>query len=404
MNTRDLLDQKAQKLAEARALNTLAETENRDFTPEEQTKWDGLQGDIKSLDNRIERARSLPVAEPVQPETRQAPAFLKNERGTNFPGALKAWLRDGDAGGVKDILVRDSGMEGIELRASNNTDMNIGTDADGGYTVPTGFYNQIIARRSEMSLPDRLGVRRIPGIGTTIDIPYDNEADGEFVSTAEGTDFDQDAPAIGKHQMTLAKYTKYITLSDELMQDTGVNLMGFLSDWVARGQAKTMNSLLLTEVGTNGTAFKTTAASTTLAFGELEDVAINDYVADYLDDSQSVGWVMRPSTFNAVRKIQSASPRMYGTADNVITSNGTLRRGLLEYPVLFSNKAAAIASTAKVAYFGNWNYVGWREGSITILRDPYSAAGTGQLKLWMYFRTVFKVLQGYAIGYLKMKT
>jgi HK97 family phage major capsid protein len=80
-----------------------------------------------------------------------------------------------------------------------------------------------------------------------------------------------------------------------------------------------------------------------------------------------------------------------------------LGRNLLGHPAFFSNKAAAIAATAKVAYFGNWNYVGMREApGFTMLRDPYSAAGTGQVQLWMYFRTVFKVLQADAIGYMAM--
>ena len=52
----------------------------------------------------------------------------------------------------------------------------------------------------------------IPGKGTTVNVPYDNETDGEFVSTGEGSGFDQDAPAIGQAAMTLVKYSKYITL------------------------------------------------------------------------------------------------------------------------------------------------------------------------------------------------
>lgn len=399
MNERELLAQKNAKVEEARKLNAKAEAESRDFTAEEQTQWDVLQNDIKSFDNRITRAQTIPtVNEP------QVPAVLKHARGDNFPNAIKAWMQSGDVSSdLRGMVVRESGRDGIELRASNDTDMNIGTAADGGDTVPTTWYNQIIARRSEMSLPDRLGLFKVPGNGTTVYVPYDNEADGEFITKAEATTFDRDAPALAKATMTLVKYTKYIELSDELMQDTGVNLMAFLTDWVARGQAKTMNDLLLTAVGTGGTAFKTTAASTTLAFGEIEDTALNDTSADYLDDSGSVSWVMRPSTYNAVAKIVSASPRMYGTAEGVIGQNG--QRGLLGYPVFFSNKAAAIASTAKVAYFGNWNYVGWREGNgLVLLRDPYSAASSGQLRLWLYFRTVFTVLQAGAIGYLKMKT
>lgn len=325
-----------------------------------------------------------------------APAVLKNGRGDNFVGAFRAYLKDGDTGAVRPWM---QGNEVLFKNASNNTDMNVGTAADGGVLDPTSLFNKVIARRSEMSLPEKLGVMKIPGKGTTVDVPYDNEADGEFVSTNEAGSFDQDAPAVAKAQMTLVKYSKKITLSVELLEDEDAGLMSFLMDWVARGQAKTMNSLLLTEVGTNGTLFKTTASATAIAAGEPDAVALNDSVAEYLDDSGSVAWVSRASTYAAIKAI-TGSARLYGDGND---GSAGLGRNLLGHPAFFSNKAAAIAATAKVAYFGNWNYVGMREApGFTMLRDPYSAAGTGQVQLWMYFRTVFKVLQADAIGYMAM--
>lgn len=399
MKIRELLAQKEAKKKEARALNTLAETETRDFTAEEQKRWDDLQTEIAALDKRIERAQSLGDDEPAAPSgaIKPVPAVIRN-RGDNFGNALQAFVREGDISGLRHMQV---GANEIEIRASNATDMNIGTAADGGDLVPVGFYNEIIAKRSEMSLPERLGVRKIPGVGTTVDVPYDNEADGEFVSTAETVAFDLDAPALAKRSMTLVKYSKKILISYELLQDTPTALEAFLADWVARGQAKTLNSLLLTEVATTGTAYKTTAANNAIVLGELEATALNDTVGDYLDDSGSVAWVMRPSVYSTINQIVG-NPKYYAPAPSGAGFGG---REVLGYPVYFSNKAAAIATTAKVAYFGNWNFVGWRESpGFTLLRDPYSAAGTGQTIMWMYFRTVFKQLQADAVGYMKMKT
>ena len=391
MNERELLAQKSAKVEEARALNAAAEAETRDFTAEEQTKWDAIQNEIKSLDNRIERSKALPV------EPQRAPAFLKGKRGDSFPNSLRAFLRDGDVGGLRDL---QTGPGEIEIRASNNTDMNITTAADGGYVDPTGFYQGVIAKRSEISLPERLGVRRIPGKGTTVNVPYDNETDGEFVTAAEAASFDQDAPALGQAAMTLVKYTKYITMSVELLNDEDASLMPFLTDWVARGQAKTLNSLLLTDVASYGTSLKTTASATAIAAGEPEAVVLNDSVGYYLDDSNSVGWVMKPSTFGAIQAISGAS-RLYSQQ----VQGGISPNSLLGYPVFFSTKAGAMTAGLKSAYFGNWNFVGWREApGFTLLRDPYSAASTGQVKIWMYLRTVFKVLQPGAVGYLIMHT
>lgn len=356
---------------------------------------DGAQKEAREANELYLRMRDASEVKKMGPFTPAgAPAVLKNGVGDSFAKGLKAYIRTGDTGGVRELM---SGNELLFSNASNNTDMNVGTAADGGYVDPTGMFQGVIAKRSEMSLPERLGVRRIPGKGTTVNVPYDNEADGEFVATAEAGSFDQDAPALAQAAMTLAKYSKYITLSVELLEDEDAALMAFLQDWIARGQAKTMNSLLLAEVASNGTAYKTAAGAAAIAAGEPEAVALNDTVADYLDDAGSVAWVMRASTYSAISSL-TGNPRLYAESNG---GGAALRPPLLGYPVYFSNKAAAIAASAKTAYFGNWNYVGWREApGFTLLRDPYSAAGTGQVKLWMYFRTVFKVLQPSAVGYL----
>jgi HK97 family phage major capsid protein len=391
MNEREYLAKRAFLLDEGRKLNDLTIAEERDFSADEKTAWDKVQEDVKALDARYERSKVVgDAAAAIKP----APAVLKYGRGDSFAKGLKAFVRDGDMSGVRGLGV---GPSEIEIRASNNTDMNIGTPADGGYVDPTGMFNEVFAKRSEYSLPEVLGVRRIPGKGTTVNVPYDNEADGEFVSTSEGSAFDQDAPALGQAAMTLVKYSKYITLSVELLEDEDASLMTFLSDWIARGMAKTMNSLLLTEVAASGTSFKTTAGATAIVAGEPEAVVLNNYIGDFLDNN--CAWVMQPLTFGTIASI-TGNPRLYAQ-----TPGGSFQRELLGYPVHFSSKAGTVTSAQKSAYFGNWNFVGWREApGFTLLRDPFSAAGTGQVKLWMYFRTVFKVLQPYAIGYLLQAT
>jgi hypothetical protein len=52
MKTRELMAAREAKIAEARKLNETAEAELRDFTPDEQTRWDALQDEIKSFDPR----------------------------------------------------------------------------------------------------------------------------------------------------------------------------------------------------------------------------------------------------------------------------------------------------------------------------------------------------------------
>jgi len=305
----------------------------------------------------------------------------KTKRGDDEVKALAYFIRTGDAGAIK---------------ASNDSDMNVGTPGDGGNAVPTGHFQNIIARRDESMLARQLGVTLIPGKGTTVNVPLDGEADGEFVSTGEGTAFDRDAPNIGQAAMTLVKYSKKIELSVELLEDEDSRLLDFLSNFVGRGMAKTHNDLLITEALANGT--KTDDFSqTAIAAGDLEQMTFDDDLAAYLDDAGSVGWVMKPSTYASVISIASSNTRFYHAN---VTDTASPRPTLLGYPVYFSNKISAIGSGNKSVIFGNYSQMGYREApGLTFLRDPYSKAGNGQVVLHYYFRTVYKVLQAEAIGY-----
>ena len=333
---------------------------------------------LEALTARIETVEKQPVNE-IKSVATGAPVVLKHGRGDSETQALKAFLM-GDAG------------KEFEVKASNATDMNIGTAADGGNTVPTGFHSEIIARRDETMLAASLPVRRIPGSGTTVDVPTDDEADGEFVTTAEAATFDLDAPAIGKKSLTLVKKTKYVDVSYELLDDTGVNLQAFLADFVGRGMAKTHNDMLVTEVETNGTSFKTFASATAIAFGEVEDIVGNDDLGEYLNEDAAVAWVTRNSTLWDIKSIVG-SDRQYAV-------NVDRGRSILGYPVHTSQKVETVATGNKSILFGNWRYVGMREApGITFIRDPYTVAVSGQVRLLWHFRTVYGVLQPEAIGY-----
>jgi len=279
------------------------------------------------------------------------------------------------------------------LKASNATDMNIGTAEDGQYLVPTGHYQNVIARRDEAALWSKLGVTQIPGIGTTVNVPYDNEADGEFVVTTETQEFDDDAPATGRKQMTLAKYSKIIRISHELLRDEDSRLESFLADWVGRGMAKTHNDLLITEVETNGTALKTFTSATAVALGEMEDMVFQSDMVSYLDGG-SAAWVMSGPSYAKIASIKGDA------LTYTQTPQGKFRESILGFPVHFTNKADTIGSGKKSLFFGDWSQVGIRTGNgLQLIRDPYTRARYGQIELVYLFDVVYGVLNAEAIGY-----
>ena len=389
MNPRELRELRTKTLALADEVVDTAEAEDRNLTTEEQAEYDDHVETAQELLQRAERMEA-------RASRAKAPVVLTGKRGDNEPNAMMAFIQRGDFGGVSHI--RD-GENSIELRASNDTTMNITTAADGGNAVPTGHYNGIIARRDESMITNRLGVRRIPGVGTTVNVPVDNEADGEFVSTSESSGYDRDAPALDKVAFTLVKYTKKVDLTVELLEDEESRLMPFLEDFIGRGMAKTHNSLLLTEVAANGTALKTFASATVIAVDEIEPIVFNEALGNYLDDAGSVAWVLQRAVHGEIVLLDDANTRRYA-ANTMLDGNGGFSPSLLGYPAVYSAKAGATAASAKSLYFGNWNFVGLYEApGISMIRDPYTRSSYGEVVLNYMFRCDYGVLQAEAIGY-----
>jgi HK97 family phage major capsid protein len=393
---KDLRAARADEIEAAAVLIDAAEAEDRDFSEDEQSAYDAHIAKAAELEKRAVRLETVGGIS-ASLAKRQAPVMLQQPLGDSEYRRIANFIRTGDKSGLEEDdpgAFTARGVEAVEVRASNDTTMNITTAADGGNAVPTGHFQGIVARRDESMLAQKLGVMNIPGKGTTVNVPVDNEADGEFVSTAESAAYDRDAPALDQKAMTLVKYTKKVDLTVELLEDEDSRLMSFLDDFVGRGMAKTHNDLLLIEVAANGTSLKTFASATAIAAGEPEDIVFQNDLSEYLDDAGSVAWVMRAPTFGDIASI-TGSDRLYAE-----TPGGSFMKEILGYPVEYSAKAAAAAASAKSVYFGNWNFVGKREApSFSLIRDPYSRAGNGELILHYMFRTVYAVLIAEAIGY-----
>lgn len=410
----DLRERRATAIAEAEALVMAVEGDDRDFTEEESGQYDGLLAEATGLQSRIDRMESMTEMRGGLNGTvqRSAPSQLKLRRGDDETKALAHFFRTGDKGAVSHLVSADeTGRQSVSLdiptaaqmrktkmmAAAVDSTMNITTDADGKDLVPIGFVRDIALRKNEMMLAERLGLRRVPGKGTTVNYPIEDADPEEFATTAEQTDahdvsYERDAGVTDLKAFTLVKKTRKIDLTEELLEDNDVDLNDYISDRIGRQMAGTHNAMLIAEVAANGSTLKTFAAAAAIAAGEPEDVVFNDTLSYYLDDGGSVAWVMRPTTFGNIASI-TGNARLYAE-----TPAGGFNRTLLGYGVHYSNKVTATAASAKDIYFGNWFYVGYREApTLRFIMDPYSVDGLVILKY--SFRAVYGVLQAGAIGF-----
>ena len=371
------------KAVEAETIEPTAQNDNSEVL----AAIAGLADSVKSTNERIAAIEAQPINAPTIQTPSEAPAHIKH-LGDNEHNAFAAWYRSGDTGGVKSLV---TGENEITVKASNATDMNIGTAADGGNAVPTGHYQGIIARMHEGSLYQQLGVTMIPGKGTTVNVPVDNEADGEFVSTSEASAFDLDAPALGTVAMTLVKYTKNIKLSYELLEDEDSRILSFVEGWVGDGLARTHNSLLITEALADGTAGLTLDAAAAIGAAEIPELMYK-LKGEYADNG---AWVMARATEGYIRGLTGNNFQFVPTPQGSATG-----RELFGAPVYNSQYVPAATTGLKSLIFGNFRYMGVRIApEITFLRNPYLLANSGQVSLHYYTRIDYEVLQAEAIQY-----
>lgn len=406
---RELRAERAEILDAAQALLDKAASEKRGLNRQEKRSYDGmvyraeqLMDEIEDLEGGFGPGKGRELAMRLMGGDRVNRAGVGGEFG-QVEQAICNYIRNDDRSGLRDLRLDLSGGEYAfevrlprEMRAVDST-MNVTTAADGGAAVPTGFSGQIALRRNGIRISTRLGVRPVPGKGTTVNFPFENADPSEFAATSEQDDayaqtYERDvAPVLGNKAFTLAKKTKKLALTEELLDDEDANLMAAIADTIGRAIGLTHNSMLLTEVAANGTALKTFASASAISADEPDDLVFHSTIGYYLDDGGAIGWVMRPTTLGAIKKL-SGNARLY---DNQTAAQ---RMSLLEYPVVYSNAAAAIQASAKSLYFGNFYYVGMREDpALRLIRDPYTTDGVTYLKY--SFRACYGVLIAGAVGY-----
>lgn len=396
---------KAQALIDRAAdLDALANAEKRQLSEDERGEYDNALAEHDRLIEAAARAEQLQRATADEDEEQdgvqvadlldETPARrnsrpdysrrnLNLRRGQRFQEerAVARYIRENDPSGL------------LSLRAAIPGPLTIGTPATAGYAVPTGLYQGVIAQRNEYMLADRLGVRRIPGKGTTVNVPIEVAHDEPFTLTAENATKTKDVPQLGIVAMTLKTYSKVVQLTDELIYDEDANLMAYIEDWIGRQMALTHNQLLV--AAAVATAAPVGGTVTALPAGSAGAAAVADITTmvyalkePYADNAK---WVMQRATEGKYRAL-SGNPFVF-----MPTPQGS-SDALWGAPVYNQGSVAALAINAKALLYGDWSYMGLREApSFNFLRDPYGDSHNDLVNLRYFFRAVYACLNSEAI-------
>lgn len=357
---------------QAKALLDAAEEAKRDLTAEEGQAFDRMNSDIDALGARIEQVRDF--------EQRKADA-----------DAAMAEVMSGTQARQSESPVMDevrSFLRGERGTVTLNPDVKFrdltkGVAASGGATVPTTFYGQLMEHIIETSgvLNAKPTVLETAS-GETIEIPVTTSYSTATL-TAENVALTESDPAFAKRTLGSYKYGMIVQAPRELVDDTGVDLEGFLARQCGRGIGNLFGTHLVTGdanakpsgVVQTATTGVTGAAGVAGAFTADNLIDLYYSVLSGYRNSTSAAWMMRDATIAAVRKLKDTTnqylwqPGLGGTPDSILGK-----------PVVSDPNVAAPALGAKSVVFGDFAaYFVRIAGGIRFERSTDFAFNTDQI-------------------------
>ncbi|MFS8200481.1 phage major capsid protein (plasmid) [Streptomyces sp. CWNU-52B] len=329
-----------------------AEKEKRDLTAEEESKYQAFNADLDKIDVRVkdltEAAQRTKDAEAAFSDLLVKPQEPGARKTDDKDSELRRWAR----GEQRSFDVAKP--EGVAFR-----DLVKGTATAGGNTVPTTFYGQLMAHLIEVSGIMMAGPTVLStSSGESIEIPV-TTAHSSAALTAEAAGITESDPAFAKRALGAYKYAVLLQASTELLNDTGVDLEGYLAMQAGRALGNAFGVHAITGDGSSKPSGVITLASAGVTGGTG---VVGAFTADNLIDlyysviapyrnSTSAGWLMRDSTLGAARKLKDGQGQYLWQPSLQLGAPDTL----LSKPVHTDPNVAAPALSAKSVAFGDFS-------------------------------------------------
>jgi HK97 family phage major capsid protein len=280
---------------EVKALHAVQVEENRSLTVDEQTKFQALHAEIDTVDKRLrdmledeKRAASTDSAfNEFANKARTGTSRQAEERGAQFNAEIRAMGRGERAQPVdcgyeaaapfgKTSLGRKLGinmntgrpMNPMQARAyADEIEARVLSDGyvapnsfsnnTGAGIVPIDFYDTLISYLIEVSGLMQVGpnVLNTSG-GEPIQMPYVTYQTGQTsaggyvnVSAAQGGTLQSADPGFGQKTLTSNKFGQLIQIPRELLDDTGIDLLGYLAMSAGRNLGNTLGQAMIGGAG-----------------------------------------------------------------------------------------------------------------------------------------------------------
>jgi len=368
-----LQEKRANIWEQGKALLDAAEKEGRELTAEEADSFRKMNEDMDALGSQVTMLAERAKADEDMRAAFETIASRKEERPDG---------REGDDVASEFRKLASGESRGFNMSAAELRDLTKGTASSGGATVPTGFYGQLWAHLIETAqLMNYVTVITTDG-GNPIVFPT-TTAHSSAALIAENTTITESDPAFTSRTLSSYKYAVAFQAPTELLDDTGVDLEGYLAMQAGRAVGNTLGAHLMTGTGSSQPAGLITGASlgvtggTGVAGVPTADNLIDLYysvIAPYRASSKAA-WVMKDSTVAAVRKLKDTTnqyiwtPGLSGAPDSILGK-----------PLITDPYVASTAVSAKSVAFGDLSaYYVRVAGGMRFERSTDFAFGSDQI-------------------------
>jgi HK97 family phage major capsid protein len=348
---------------EAKGIAEKAAEENRALSEEEQGRWDALQEEMGKLDTRIRAVldterRAKDADDAFDALSGKKPAEGQAARtagGSRMLEEVRKWAR-GDDGASRVLEVRrDPALGPINYRVLTG-----GSAGSASSIIPIDFYDMLISHLIEVSGIMQAGPTVLnTGGGETIQVPK-TLTHSSAASAAQAAPLPTADPTFGMQPLSAFKYGILLQVARELIDDTAVDLLGYLAMQAGRALGNSFGNDLvngtgtgqpagLVNVATTGVTGSVTGVSGAPSYANLVDLEYS-VIAPYRQ-SRSCYWLAADKTIGGFRKITDTVGRPIWEPSAVLGSPDLL----LGKPLVADPFMPAMAVSAKSIAFGDFS-------------------------------------------------
>lgn len=388
MSIQDLREQRA---AKAKTLNELVN--KADWSADrDQPAYEAGMAEIDALDARIANITALNervASEALRDNVADAADRVARDQNSTASAVFAKWVR----GGEKALNAQDWSV-------IRNT-MSTTTNSEGGYTVATDVARSVLdALKAGPGAMRRVAtVIQTTGVGDMQYPTSDGTAEtGEIVAqNASATDADV---SFSSKALTVYKYSsKVVAVPLELLQDSNVDIEGFVINRLATrlgritnthfttGDGSSKPNGIVTAATTGVTAGNSTSQVTAITYGSLVD--LEHSVDPAYRENPNCGWMMNDASVAVIRKIVDGSSRPVFVPGYETGPIGGAPGRLMGRPIYVNQDVAAMGASAKSILFGDFSTYVIRDAmDIQMFRFTDSAyAKLGQVGFLAWMRT-----------------